>query len=74
MRPTKSSTSWSANALSSDNIGTACRTFLKRPEGAAPTFCEGESDVTNSGNLFSMALNRWRNASYSASVTTGASS
>ncbi len=56
MRPTKSSTSASANALSSDSIGTACRTFLKRPEGAAPTFCDGESAVTNSGKRFSIAL------------------
>ena len=44
MRPAKSSTSCSAKALSSDSIGTAWRTFLKRPEGAAPTFCDGESD------------------------------
>ena len=74
MRPTKSSTSCSAKALSSDSIGTACRTFLKRPDGAAPTFCDGESPVTNSGNRFSIALKRWRSASYSASVTLGASS
>jgi hypothetical protein len=44
-------TSSSANALSSDSIGTACRTFLKRPDGAAPTFCDGDELVTNSGNL-----------------------
>ena len=42
MRPTKSSTSCSAKALSSDSIGTACRTFLNCPDGAAPTFCDGE--------------------------------
>ena len=42
MRPTKSTTSSSAKALSSDSIGTACRTFLKRPDGAAPIFCDGE--------------------------------
>ena len=42
MRPTKSTTSSSAKALSSDSIGTAWRTFLKRPDGAAPTFCDGE--------------------------------
>ncbi|MET3345960.1 hypothetical protein ABIF52_006341 [Bradyrhizobium japonicum] len=74
MRPTKSRTSSSAKALSSDSMGTACRTFLKRPDGAAPTFCEGDSALTNSGKRFSIALKRWRNASYSASVTVGASS
>ena len=42
--------------------------------GAAPTFCDGESDVTSSGKRFSMALKRARSASYSASVTLGASS
>src|ERR1700682_4674924 len=51
MRATKSSTSASARALSSDSIGTACRTLAKRPEGCAPTFCDGESLVTRSGNL-----------------------
>jgi len=74
MRPTKSSTSSSAKALSSDSIGTACRTFLNFPDGAAPTFCDGEAPVTNSGNLASMALKRWRSASYSASEIFGASS
>ncbi|MGY3469458.1 hypothetical protein ACVW0I_006329 [Bradyrhizobium sp. LM6.11] len=54
-------------------MGTACRTFLKRPDGAAPTFCDGESALTNSGKRFSIALKRWRSASYSASVTVGAS-
>ena len=39
MRPTKSTTSSSANALSSDSIGTACRTLAKRADGAAPTRC-----------------------------------
>ena len=48
--------------------------LLCAAEGAAPTFCDGESEVTNSGNLFSMALKRCRSASYSASVTLGASS
>ena len=47
---------------------------VERPDGAAPTFCDGESELTNSGNRFSIALTRWRNASYSASVTLGASS
>ncbi len=74
MRPTKSSTSPSANALSSDSIGTAWRTFLNFPDGAAPTFCDGESLVTSSGNLASIALKRLRSASYSASEIFGASS
>ena len=42
--------------------------------GAAPTFWEGDSDVIKSGKRFSMALKRWRSASYWASVTLGASS
>ena len=74
MRPTKSSTSSSAKALSSESIGTAWRTFLNRPDGATPTFCDGDWAVTNSGNRASMALKRLRSASYSASVTVGASS
>ncbi len=74
MRPTKSTTSSSAKALSSDNIGIAWRTFLNLPDGAAPTFCDGDSALTNSGKRFSMALKRWRNPSYSASETFGASS
>ena len=74
MRATKSTTSASAKALSSDSIGTAWRTLAKRPEGCAPTFCDGESLVTSSGNLASIALKRWRNASYSASEIFGASS
>ncbi len=44
------------------------------PDGAAPTFCDGESLETNSGNFASMALKRWRSASYAASETFGASS
>ena len=40
MRATKSVTSSSAKALSSESIGTAWRTFLKRPVGAAPTFSD----------------------------------
>ena len=74
MRPTKSSTSSSAKALSSDSIGTAWRTFLNFPDGAAPIFCDGEALVTSSGNFTSMALKRRRNASYSASEIFGASS
>ena len=37
MRPTKSTTSSSANALPSESIGTAWRTLAKRADGAAPT-------------------------------------
>ena len=74
IRPTKSVTSSSAKALSSDSIGSAWRTFLNRPLGAAPTFCDGDSALTSSGKRFSMALKRARSASYSASVTLGASS
>ena len=48
MRATKSTTSCSAMALSSESIGTACRTFLKRPVGAAPTRFDGESGRTRS--------------------------
>ena len=42
MRAAKSSTSCSAKALSSDSIGTACRTLAKRPDGCAPIFCDAE--------------------------------
>ena len=42
--------------------------------GAAPIFCDGEELVTSSGKRASIALKRWRSASYSASVTLGASS
>ena len=52
----------------SDGVNHRC------PEGAAPIFCDGESDETSSGNRFSIALKRCRNASYSASLTEGASS
>ena len=48
--------------------------WLKRPDGGAPIFCDGDSLVTNSGNLASMALKRRRSASYSASEIFGASS
>ena len=47
-------------------------TAATRGDGAAPTFCDGESEVTNSGNRASMALKRLRNSSYSASPTSGA--
>ena len=74
MRPTKSMTSSSAKALSSDSIGTAWRTFLNFPDGAAPIFCDGDFALTSSGNRASMASKRLRKASYSASEIFGASS
>ena len=49
-------------------------TAATRGDGAAPTFCDGESEVTNSGKRFSIVLWRCRSAPYSASVTLGASS
>ena len=39
-------------ALSSESIGTACRTFLKRPVGAAPTRREGDSSAHQIGKAF----------------------
>ena len=42
MRPTKSSTSSSLNALSSESIGTACRILAKPRDGAAPTRFDAE--------------------------------
>jgi hypothetical protein len=60
--------------LPSDSIGSEWRTFANRPDGAAPIFCDGESLLTSSGNRASIALTRWRSASYSASEIFGASS
>ena len=74
MRSTNSATSSSLNALPSDSIGTACRTFAKPREGAAPTFCVGNSGVTQIGKARLDGLERRRSASYSASETVGASS
>ncbi len=56
MRATKSMTSSSFIALSSESIGTAWRTFLKRPDGAAPTRTDSDSNVRKSGKRTSMAL------------------
>jgi hypothetical protein len=50
--------------LSASDIG--CPDFLNLPDGAA--FCDGRIQGDELRNLFS-ALKRWRNASYSASVT-----
>ena len=58
MRMTKSTTSCSAKALSSESIGNACRTFLNLPVGAAPTLFDGESARTRSGKRVSMAALR----------------
>ena len=49
MRPTKSLTSSSLNALSSESIGTAWRTLAKPRDGAAPTRFDGESARISSG-------------------------
>ena len=74
MRSAKSVTSSSENALSSESIGKAWRTFLNLPVGATPTLRDGESLRISSGKRASIALLRWRKASYSASETVGASS
>ncbi len=74
MRSTKSITSSSENALASESIGTACRIFANFSAGLAPIFREGESDRTSAGNRASIASLRARSASYSASLTLGASS
>ena len=50
-RATKSATSSSLKALSSDSIGTACRTLAKPPAGAAPTRAMGESPPHQIGKL-----------------------
>ena len=55
MRPTKSATSSSLKALSSDSIGTACRTLAKPRDGAAPTLRDRLSSVRRSGNFASIA-------------------
>ena len=49
MRATKSVTSSSPKALSSDSIGTACRTLAKPRDGAAPTLRDRLSSVRRSG-------------------------
>jgi hypothetical protein len=59
--------------LPSESIGTAWRTFLKRPAGAAPTRRDGESERISAGKRASIALLRWRSASYSASLMVCAS-
>jgi hypothetical protein len=74
MRATKSATSSSAKALSSDSIGTAWRTWPNASDGAAPTVCVGLSALTSSGCAASIAASLRRSASYSASETVGASS
>ncbi len=51
MRPTKSATSSSLKALSSDSIGTAWRTLAKPRDGAAPTLRDRLSSVRRSGKL-----------------------
>ena len=56
MRPTKSATSSSLKALSSDSIGTAWRTLAKPRDGATPTLRDRLSSVRRSGNFASMAL------------------
>ena len=50
--------SWLADKVNRDVVES-----LKRPEGAAPTFWVGDSPVTRSGNLASIASTRRRNAS-----------
>jgi hypothetical protein len=55
--------SCSANALSSESIGSAWRTFLNLPVGAAPTRRDGESARTSAGKRFSIAALRSRSAS-----------
>ncbi len=55
MRATKSVTSPSAKALSSDSIGTPWRTSANWAETGAPTFCDGEFWRTRSGKRASMA-------------------
>ena len=49
MRSTKSTTSSSAKALSSDSIGTACRTLAKPRAGAAPTLRDGDFERAQIG-------------------------
>ena len=44
--------------MSSDSIGRACTTGPKVPEGAAPTFSEGESSRTSSGKRASISALR----------------
>ncbi len=56
MRATKSTTSCSAKALSSESIGSACRTLRNLPLGAAPTLSDSDSSVRRSGKRASMAL------------------
>ena len=62
------------NTLSSDSIGTRCRTLPNAPAGAAPTRADGLSARTSAGNRASIAALRCLSASYSASETSGASS
>ena len=69
MRSTKSSTSSSLNALSSDSIGTRVPHLGEPRDGAAPTRFDGESARIRSGKRASIAALRLRSASYSASLT-----
>ena len=56
MRATKSATSSSEKALSSDSIGTACRTLAKPRDGAAPTLRDRLSSVRRSGKRASIGV------------------
>jgi hypothetical protein len=61
------------NALASESIGRRCWTLPNASSGAAPTRCVGESGETSSGNFVSSASSSFISASYSASLTVGAS-
>ena len=63
MRATKSRTSPSSKALSSDSMGTPWRTSANWLEAAAPTLFDGESGRTRSGKAASTARFRARRAS-----------
>ena len=74
MRARNSATSSSLKALSSESIGLAWRTFSNRSAGFAPTRSDGLSSPTRCGKRASIAALRCFSASYSASLTVGASS
>ena len=57
-----------------DSIGMRCRTGANCTARPPPTRCVGESGVLRSGCASSIASSSRKSASYSASLTVGASS
>ncbi len=72
--PSKARSSSASNALPRLSMGMRCSTVANSSRGGAPTRWVGESGVTNAGYCDSRPSNSRISRSYSASLTSGASS